>query len=232
MNLTIDILRRRSSSDAPYTQTVTVEADGNDTVAVLLDRINTDILADDPVQWDCSCRQKKCGACAMLINGKPRLACDTFLRSFGDGRISLAPLRKFPCVCDLKVDRSVMFNDLKRGGAWLEGDAAGDTTGHAYEASRCLQCGCCLEVCPNFYPGGEFSGAAVMVPSSRVISETPDSDRKRVSDAYKRNFYKGCGKSLACMDICPAGIDIERLLVKSNAVAVWGRRRSKRTPSP
>ena len=40
---------------------------------------------------------------------------------------------------------------------------------------------------------------------------------------YNEHIYKGCGKSLACKDICPAGIDMDKLLSKSNAVAVWKR---------
>ena len=38
---------------------------------------------------------------------------------------------------------------------------------------------------------------------------------------YQKHVYGGCGKSLACRNICPAGIDIERLLVNSNAVSLW-----------
>ena len=31
------------------------------------------------IQWECNCLQKKCGACAMLVNGLPMLACDANL---------------------------------------------------------------------------------------------------------------------------------------------------------
>ena len=220
MNITFEILRRKSPESSPYTRTVTLDA-GVITVAEALRRINAEQLWNDPVEWECSCMQKKCGACAMLINGKPRLACDT---KVSGGVVKLAPLRKFPVVRDLLVDRIVMFENLKAVGACLESGAAEDVSGTAYDASRCLQCGCCLEVCPNFYPGGEFFGAAVMVPTSRIIAETTDEERARISSEYSDHFYRGCGKSLSCKDICPAGIDTERLLVNSNAVAVWKRK--------
>ena len=146
MEVTFDILRRKSADEKPYIQTVTIERGRCATVAEALDIINTEKLIDDPVQWERSCKQKKCGACAMLINGRPRLACDARLDEFLRGRIKLEPLKKFPCVRDLMVDRSVIFANLMKLGSWLDENAVCDDTGVAYDASKCLQCGCCLEV--------------------------------------------------------------------------------------
>ena len=117
-----------------------------------------------------------------------------------------------------------MLDDLRRLGAWLDENALNDGTGTAYAASGCLQCGCCLEVCPSFYAGGDFFGAAALAPASRLISEAGETDSKRLYGSYYESFYRGCGKSLSCRSVCPAGIDTERLLVNSNAAAVWKRR--------
>ena len=78
----------------------------------------------------------------MRINGVPALACDTRLGALG-GTVRLEPLRKFPVVADLVVDRSVMHQNLKEMKLWLEEEAtlAGEKNELAYEASRCLQCG-------------------------------------------------------------------------------------------
>ncbi len=225
MEVTFDILRRKSADEKPHIQTVTIERGRCATVAEALDIINTEKLIDDPVQWERSCKQKKCGACAMLINGRPRLACDARLDEFPRGGIKLEPLKKFPCVRDLMVDRSVIFANLMKLGSWLDENAACDDTGVAYDASKCLQCGCCLEVCPNFYSGGEFFGASALTASSRLIGETPAELGKRLYGKYNGHFFRGCGKSLSCKDICPAGIDTERLMVRSNAAAVWKRKK-------
>ncbi len=56
---------------------------------------------------------RKCGACAMLINERPRLACSTFLHMLKGSTITLEPLSKFPLVRDLIVDRSNLFENLK-----------------------------------------------------------------------------------------------------------------------
>ena len=68
----------------------------------------------DEIQWECGCMVRKCGACAMRINGRPRLACDTFLHTLKSRNITLEPLSKFPLVKDLIVDRSAVFKNLKK----------------------------------------------------------------------------------------------------------------------
>ncbi len=233
MNYTITILRQADRDAEPYRQTVLFATDDAEmTVATLLKTLNatpnltdTDGKAVSNIQWECSCLQKKCGACAMRINKRPHLACDVKLSAFKNGNITLEPLKKFPVIADLIVDRSVMFENLKNIGLWLEKEARHTKRGEelAYEASRCLQCGCCLEVCPNFIPGEDFYSAASFVPTARVLSELPKKDKTELLGSYVDKIYQGCGKSLSCRDICPAQIDIEHLLVNNNAVAVWKR---------
>lgn len=232
MEVLIEIRRQDNPESIPYAQCIKLDADKeNLTVASLLREINvspdikdTEGRTISQISWECSCLQKKCGACAMLINGKPRLACDTFLRDYAKkGKISLAPLSKFPVIKDLIVDRSVLYNNLKDIKAYPKENITltGKNTDIAYEASRCLMCGCCLEVCPNFYTGGEFYGAASFVPSTRLITGSKKGGSGELKKEYEEHIYKGCGKSLACKDICPTGIDMDKLLSKSNAAAVW-----------
>ena len=231
MKKTIRILRRESYRSEPYWEDYLFEnVNEASTIASVLmsleekDRVQTESMRPfRPIAWECSCLQKKCGACAMVIGGKPALACDTKLSECSGETVTVEPLRKFKVIEDLRVDRSEMMERLKTLSVWFEDDAK--TTGEktAFEASRCLQCGLCLEVCPNFYSEGKFGGMAAMAPLSRLIAKLPDGQRKSVSKNYEKAVYNGCGKSLACRDICPAEIDLEKLLVKSNAAAVWRR---------
>lgn len=227
MKKELDILR--FDGHEHYRQVIPFETDDeNATVASALTAINNAGNYVDSqqrpvgqIRWECSCLQKKCGACAMVINSLPRLACDTRLADC-KGKITIEPLRKFPVIEDLIVDRSAMLGQLRDMQLWLEENAPLDekSCGTAYEASRCLQCGCCLEVCPNFAVGLPFFGMSAAVPASRIIAE---SRKKEFLRQYKKHVYEGCGKSLACRNICPAGIDIEGLLVSSNAAAIWKR---------
>ena len=244
MKFVFRIFRREGADKEAYWQGIPFETeDENCTVAHALGMLNQmDGLTDTdgkevrlPIRWECSCLQKKCGACAMVIGGRPRLACDVELKEFfgkkkrnaaeGTCEIRLEPLRKFPVVADLLVDRRVLFENLRVMQTWTNGSAKvpEKRSEEAYEASRCLQCGCCLEVCPNFYPGGEFFGTAAFVPASRLLAAISLEEQGTIRKQYEKHVYAGCGKSLACQDICPAGIEVEKLLSRSNAAATWRR---------
>lgn len=226
-------IARRESAEAPeYWQTFSFETeDERTTVGTALRELNArpelvDVEGNPaaPIRWESSCLQKKCGACAMVINGRPGLACDARLSAYKK-TIRLEPLRKFPVVADLIVDRGVLQENLAAMKLWFTEEAVQHQRAAevGYEASRCLQCGCCLEVCPNFDPEGTFFGMAAGVPVTRLLAELPASQREELSRLYREHVFEGCGKSLACRNVCPAGIDIDRMLVNSNAVAVWKR---------
>mgnify|MGYP002756640904 CR=1 FL=1 len=110
------------------------------------------------------------------------------------------------------MDRSILYNNLKDIKNYLDNEISltDKNTDTAYEASRCLMCGCCLEVCPNFYVGGDFYGAASFVPATRLITGSEKGENKGLKKEYNEH-------------ICPAGIDMDKMLSKSNAVAVWKR---------
>lgn len=236
MKKVLKILRRESGEAKPYFESFVFESeDEGATVGTALMQIsqNTDLT------WEHSCLQKKCGACAMIIDGKPALACDTRLSDCSRETVVVEPLRKFPVVRDLLVDRSAMTGKLMEMRAYPtvvktesgeESLSAGkirqmqrdDET--AFEASRCIQCGLCLEVCPNYYREGVFSGMSGMAPMARLLAAAKTDSNQA---AYRKYVYEGCGKSLACRDVCPAGIDMDRLLSRSNreALPIWKRRK-------
>lgn len=229
MKKILEILRRPRGGEA-YLQSFPYELrEPADTVATALTALNEEIGGPEsdgrparPIRWECACLQKRCGACAMLIDGRPALACAVKLRERGE-RIRLAPLRKFPVVEDLLVDRSLMFRNLREIRLWLEHEAVQDEEAleQNHEASRCLQCGCCLEVCPSFAPGEDFLGMAAALPLARILREAAPEELREKARSYEKHVYAGCAKSLACRDICPAKLPVEELLIRSNALAVW-----------
>ena len=66
-----------------------------------------------PVVWDCNCLEEVCGSCTMLINGQVQQACTALVDKLMQP-IVLEPMSKFPVVRDLQVDRSRMFENLKK----------------------------------------------------------------------------------------------------------------------
>ena len=163
---------------------------------------------------------------AMRVNGLPTLACKAFLGPLGQ-TVTLEPLSKFPLVADLVVDRGVIFEQLKKIHLWLSGAAVTREKTHElrFQSSRCLMCGCCLEICPNFRAGGGFAGALAAVGAYRMFNqESDEAHRAEAAKRYVASYYSGCGTSLACRAICPAGIPVDELVSRSNAAAVWRRR--------
>src|SRR5215472_9487510 len=65
-----------------------------------------------PITYDSNCLEEVCGSCAMLINGRARMACSALVDKL-EQPIRLEPFSKFPIVRDLAVDRSVIFENLK-----------------------------------------------------------------------------------------------------------------------
>lgn len=237
MKYILTVLRRERNAKKSQWQSFEYEAQNeSDTIASALTVFNMqevlyDISGNEArkIEWECSCLQKKCGACAMIIDGKPRLACEAKLSEVKNGKIKIEPLRKFPVVCDLIVDRSILFENLKTLKLWLSSDASARESGQelAYEASECLQCGCCLEICPNFYAGGKFFGMSTVPVTMRLLSEMEFSEYQEIAKLYEKHIFEGCGKSLACRDVCPKKMDTEKLLVNTNALAVWKRGKKK-----
>ena len=236
MEIVFDILRRKHKEDQPYRQRIPFFTDDeNETVATALLKINrqpgyTDERGNviEAISWEAGCLQKKCGACAMLIDHQPALACDFFLKeavSKKKREITLEPLSKFPVIKDLVTDRSVLFENLKTLRVWSgeQAEIKEKDLDLSYDASRCLQCGCCLEVCPNYSPGNAFFGAAGYAPQARLISTYTEEEQKRLRQLYQKHIYNGCGKALSCMKVCPAKIDLDHLLSRSNAISVWRR---------
>lgn len=160
----------------------------------------------------------------MVVNGYPCLACDKKIIDCRGDRVIIEPLRKFPVICDLQTDRKAMEEMLIKHKVWLKGSASDKNDDTAFEASKCIRCGLCLEICPNYYPEGDFGGMAAMTSMSRLLAKGSSEQRIESSVHYRQAVYNGCGKSLACRDVCPAGVNIEGLLVKSNVVVIWKRR--------
>src|SRR5215472_2497091 len=78
-----------------------------------------------PIAYDSNCLEEVCGSCAMLINGRARMACSALVDKL-EPPITLEPFKKFPVVRDLQVDRSVIFENLKRVKAWVPIDGTYD----------------------------------------------------------------------------------------------------------
>ena len=220
----VKIKRQSEPGSQSYWQTFEYIGPKHVTVSAVLDALNyTDDLFDIDgkpaarIRWECSCMQAMCGGCAMVINGVPALACATFADEVKGKALVLEPLSKFPVVADLIVDRSIIYEQLIHAQAYLEQVAASDQKQYKqqYSVAKCLKCGLCLEVCPNYRPGGEFFGAVLANESYLIASQSAEPNPQIIKE-YKTHFGAGCSKALSCQSVCPMEIETLTSIMRMN----------------
>ena len=171
-----------------------------------------------------NCREFTCGSCAMLINGKPRLACDTLLR---DG-MRLEPLSRYRVLRDLVVENSVAKDRLKELKYWPVREE-GKTTfsvplatmldyGKIY--SRCIECKSCLEVCPaSSHEDSKFIGPMYALLLGRVAKHPLDS-LDRINQASMECGIWACVSCYECADVCPVNLNPGKEVTKFRRRAI------------
>ena len=225
--ITIRIKRQNTPHDAPRWEEFSVPVRPNMNVISVLQYIaahptTTDGTPTTTPVWDSGCLEEVCGACTMLINGKTRQACSALVHKISPdfAPITLEPMTKFPIVRDLFVDRSRLFNDLKRVKAWVPVDGTYDLgPGPAmsqklqetrYPLSRCISCGCCLEACPQYTPTNKFVGAAIL-SQARLFNDHPTGAAlkdERLETLMQDGGVQDCGKAGNCVKVCPKEIPL------------------------
>ena len=174
-----------------------------------------------PINYDSNCLEEVCGSCAMLINGRARMACSALVDNL-EQPLTIEPFSKFPVIRDLVVDRSVLFENLKAVKAWVPIDgtyALGDgpriapvVQEQAYQLSQCMSCCCCMEACPQFNESTGFVGAATiaqvrlfnMHPTGKVLKE------ERLQALMGDGGIQECGYAQNCVEVCPKDIPLTK----------------------
>ena len=226
------IERQDSPTGKPYTEEFEIPyRPALNVVAALMEIQKNPVTKDGkkttPVVWECNCLEKVCGACMMVINGRARQACASLIDKLPQP-IRIAPARTFPVIRDLLIDRSVMFESLKRIQGWINVDGSWEnreapiqnpyTAATAYEISHCRTCGCCLEACPNVGPQSDFIGPAPTVqaylfnlhPYGKFDKE------KRLNALMEKGGITSCGNSQNCVEACPKHIKLTTYLAQLN----------------
>ena len=175
--------------------------------------------ATTPITYESNCLEEVCGSCAMRINGRAAMACSALVDKLQQP-IRLEPMGKFPVVRDLAVDRSVLFENLKRVKAWVPIDGTYDLGSgprlpqkeqeQVYPFSRCISCCCCMEVCPQFNQQTGFVGAAA-IGQVRLFNTHPTGAMNKAERLHALMGDGGiheCGYAQNCVEICPKQIPL------------------------
>ena len=200
----------------------------------MLDVLNEKLIsekdADGPVSFAHDCREGICGACSLVINGRPHgpmqgtTTCQLHMRHFNDGDdIYIEPYRAkaFPIVQDLVTDRS-SFDRIIQAGGYVsvntgnapDGNAipvSQDAASEAFDAATCIGCGACVASCKNssamLFVGAKVSQYALL-PQGKVEAKNRVQNMVRQMD---EEGFGNCTNTGACEIECPKGISIKNI---------------------
>jgi len=200
---TTDRAARYESYEVPHTPRMRVMD--------VLDYVYERLGIDFGYRWFCG--SKKCGTCAVNVNGSPKLAC----WEEAEPEMTIEPLSNMEVIRDLVTSRDsyeahlaqlspmVVRKEEYRG--FPEPLSAIDvaSTEHLRD---CIQCLACQSVCPVLkQPDSGFAGPALLVALSELAQDPRDgADRARLAGNVAQVFK--CVSCYECERVCPTEIPI------------------------
>lgn len=234
----LKILRQKDRNSSSYWEEYVVPMrDKVNVISALMEiqrnPVTTEGKQVSPPTWDAACLEEVCGSCTMNINGMIRQACTALIEDVGEPKgdfyeVTLEPMKKFPLVRDLVVDRTKMFENLKKVKAWVPIDGSYDLgmaqaqDDHVrqvrYALSRCMTCGCCLEACPQVNDHSSFVGPAALgqawLFNLHPVGKTLEGERMEFLTSEEG--ITGCGNAQNCVKVCPKGVPLTRAIAQLN----------------
>ena len=230
MKLTLHVWRQPGPSQPG--RFVAYEADASPDISLLelLDVVNEGLIArrEEPIAFDHDCREGICGACGVVVNGRPHgpraatTTCQVHLREFKDGdAVWIEPWRAaaFPLVKDLVVDRAA-FDRIVQAGGFITSRTGNAPDGNvilipkgaadrAMDAAACIGCGACVAACPN--------ASAMLFVAAKVthLASLPQGQAERYERVSKmvatmdEEGFGACTNHGECMAACPKEISID-----------------------
>ena len=231
MEVTLRIRRFDPEKDKkPRTETYTVEADPNDQVLDLLNRVKWD--QDGSLSYRRSCGHGVCGSDAMRINGVNRLACKVLVREIG-AEITVEPLLGMPVVKDLVVEMTGFFEHYRDVMPYLVNDdpapererlQSPEARERYDDTTKCILCAACTTSCPTFWGNEGYIGPAAIVQAHRFLFDDRDqagADRLQILSG--RLGVWACHTAFNCTRACPREIQVTRAIGEVKRAVVSGR---------
>ena len=195
--------------DPPRFETFQLPAAGQMTVLDCLEMIR--LTQDRGLMYRHSCHHSACGTCAVRMNGVERLACVTRVAELDSEIITLEPLNGFPPIADLVVDMTAFYADIDSHWSCLKpsntpAEAALNPGEKPLRLEDCIECGCCVSVCPVVADGDAFMGPAALAALSNQLSKTPQERVELLARAGVPRGEPRCRRALDCSRICPTKV--------------------------
>jgi len=181
-----------------------------------------------------SCRVGMCGSCAMVVNGRERLACSTLVQTIGND-LRVEPLRNLPVTRDLAVDLTPFFDAYRRALPAFQPRADLDPGdfyrlpegGREWQAlnrqPQCIDCACCYSACTLVTLHPRYLGPMALHRALSLLVDPRDKARQERLEmvAGEAGAFR-CHTLGNCRDVCPRGISPTHSIERLKRIALTG----------
>ena len=221
MEVTLNVRRFDPDATQPasYTQEYQIELWDSATVLDGLIKVREEV--DGTLALRCSCRSAICGSCAMRINGRAGLACNTMVSDVADadGNVAVEPAGNMNVVKDLVVDLDTFWDKVRDVKPWLQPQGPDPEPDKEYLASHesmldvadvmaCIMCGACVSDCTVLAVDSNFLGPAALAKAYRFVADPRDDvDAARLGELNEYGGIWDCTRCMQCVEVCPKDVD-------------------------
>lgn len=203
---------------APRFETYDLAAAPDERLLDVMNRIKW--TRDGGLSFRQSCAHGVCGSCAVKINGRCALACQTLLGDLDGDEITIEPLPHFEVLKDLIVDLKPFFTRVASVRPFLisraepparERRQSPEDRRQIDRVIRCILCASCMGACPTLDERPSFLGPAPLVQAFRQIFDNRDQDRaSRLAQLDDPDGAWGCVNKFECTRACPKEIPVTK----------------------
>jgi len=173
---------------------------------------------DNSLAFRSSCRAAVCGSCAMHINGKYRLACNTLVSKLKSNTITIRPLSHMPIHKDLFVDMKPFWEKYEHIKPYLIPGKSAPTSGEQIQSPDertridvlidCILCACCHSSCPITASHEKYLGPMALLNMDRFLSDTRDgAKQERLAIVNDEHGVWRCHTVFNCQEVCPKDLN-------------------------
>jgi len=176
---------------------------------------------DSTLAFRSSCRMGICGACGVMVNNYPHLACHTQIEEFNADTLTVKSLPNLPIIKDLVADLTPMFDNHKAIKPYIirhDTQEMKDPTAEFAQMPQelndflqfayCVKCGICISACPTSASDRLFLGPQAIAQSYRYCADNRDEgQQERISLVDCDHGIWRCHLAGSCSEACPKGLD-------------------------
>lgn len=181
-----------------------------------------------------SCRAGMCGSCAVVINGKEGLACQTTIGSLHSDVVRVEPMRALPVSRDVMCDMDPFFQTLIRSNAALVSNDPNRTTlrimppgekvrKSIQDQNGCITCGACFSACEWSTTKKDYLGPSAMNRILMLALDERDAiGKKRLNGIATDSGLFRCHGLGNCSQVCPVEIPLREGMQKLKGLVSKG----------